>query len=91
MRATIFEFKYRHIIIRRVYLAAVLCYAFDSEMTSSLMGRWLFSRIGTFDEQFWTRIALLGRGVATATAAFTFRIDDGLKFGTDLQEKDICL
>jgi protein-S-isoprenylcysteine O-methyltransferase Ste14 len=68
MVATIFEFKYRDIIIRLIYLAAVLCYAFDSDMTGSLMGGWLFAWTGAFDDVVWTRIALFV-GVALVFAA----------------------
>jgi hypothetical protein len=72
MRATIFEFKYRDIIIRLIYLVAVLCYAFDSKMTCSLLGAWLFSRVGIFSEMFWTRISLFA-GVGLGFAAVGIR------------------
>jgi protein-S-isoprenylcysteine O-methyltransferase Ste14 len=72
MSATVFEFQYRDLIIRMTYLAAVLCYSFDSQMTGALAGKWLAAQVGIIPESLWTRAVLLA-GVGVVFVAVLLR------------------
>jgi protein-S-isoprenylcysteine O-methyltransferase Ste14 len=70
--ATVFEFKYRDIIIRLIYLAAILCYVFDPDMIGSLMGRWLAGNVGILEEFAWKRL-VVSSGVLLVFVAASIR------------------
>ncbi|HYR88208.1 MAG TPA: methyltransferase [Terriglobia bacterium] len=72
MCATAFEFKYRDILIRLIYLVAFLCYVFDPPMTGSLLGEWLSSKFGVFPETTWKH-AVLFVGAALVVLAVSIR------------------
>lgn len=72
MCATVFEFKYRDIIIRSIYFAAVICYLFDPEPIGSLASAWLFRQTGSLSEALWKR-AVLSVGVALVFIAALIR------------------
>jgi hypothetical protein len=63
MCATVFEFKYRDIIIRSIYFAVIVCYLFDPEPVGSLLSGWLFRQTGILSEAAWKR-AVLSAGSA---------------------------
>lgn len=70
--ATVFEFKYRDIIIRTIYLVSFLCYVFDPKMTGSLLGEWFSSQFGILPETTWKH-AVLFLGVALVVLAVSIR------------------
>jgi protein-S-isoprenylcysteine O-methyltransferase Ste14 len=72
MCATVFEFKYRDILIRLIYLFAFLCYGFDGEMIGSLVSGWLSSKFGMFHETTWKH-AVLFLGVGLVVIAVSIR------------------
>jgi protein-S-isoprenylcysteine O-methyltransferase Ste14 len=58
MCATSFEFKYRDIIIRTIYLAAVLSYVIDPQMTGSMISQWFSRNAGFLSAIAWERVVL---------------------------------
>lgn len=59
VRASVFEFRYRDIIIRLIYLASFLCYLLDPEMVGSILAGMLAEQSGQLTVRAWTHLVLL--------------------------------
>ena len=72
VRASVFEFRYRDIIIRLIYLASFLCYLFDPEMVGSILAGMLAEESGQLTVRAWTHLVLLA-GTALVFGAVLIR------------------
>ena len=61
--ASVFEFKHRDIIIRLIYLIAVLCYLFDPAMVASLLAERLATQFGVLAERAKHAVLFAGAGL----------------------------